>query len=222
MRKNADPRQGSATPQARVYIVGPRSLQNELLCYVLEKEVGTPTSIIEQLNTLPAEEDNRRRLLFIDSARLAPRRVFLELKNCNSGSCRLALFNLKPGLGIESEALRNGVRGFFYENESLPRLLKGVKLVLGGETWLARDILVEAALNGNGKGKTSSASQGKIGLSPREVEILAMIASGANNKTISEKLFISENTVKTHLYSIFRKIDVPNRLQAALWAAKNL
>jgi DNA-binding CsgD family transcriptional regulator len=72
---------------------------------------------------------------------------------------------------------------------------------------------------------------------PREIEILSMVAFGAKNEQIADKLFISPNTVKTHVYNIFKispntvkthvynifkKISVPNRLQAALWAAKNL
>jgi LuxR family transcriptional regulator of csgAB operon len=59
-------------------------------------------------------------------------------------------------------------------------------------------------------------------LTSRETEILTMISIGAKNDEIADKLFISPNTVKTHIYNIFKKIDVPNRLQAALWAAKHL
>ena len=53
-------------------------------------------------------------------------------------------------------------------------------------------------------------------------EILLLVGSGAQNDEIAEKLFISPHTVKTHLYHIFKKINVPNRFQAALWVAKNL
>ncbi len=59
-------------------------------------------------------------------------------------------------------------------------------------------------------------------LTSREMEILTLISVGAKNEEIADKLFISPNTVKTHIYNIFKKIGVPNRLQAALWAAKNL
>ena len=59
-------------------------------------------------------------------------------------------------------------------------------------------------------------------LTKREVEILKMVAIGAKNEVIADDLCISPNTVKTHIYNIFKKINVPNRLQAALWVAKNL
>jgi LuxR family transcriptional regulator of csgAB operon len=60
------------------------------------------------------------------------------------------------------------------------------------------------------------------GLTAREVQILAMVAVGSKNEDIADKLCISPHTVKTHIYNIFKKINVPNRLQAALWAANNL
>ena len=59
-------------------------------------------------------------------------------------------------------------------------------------------------------------------LTQREVEILTMVISGSRNEDIANQVCISPHTVKTHVYHIFKKIDVPNRLKAALWAAKNL
>jgi DNA-binding NarL/FixJ family response regulator len=55
-------------------------------------------------------------------------------------------------------------------------------------------------------------------LSPREREVLAMVAEGLPNKTIARRLSITEKTVKAHLTSVFRQIGVTDRTQAALWA----
>ncbi|MDD9302987.1 MAG: response regulator transcription factor [Desulfobacter sp.] len=59
-------------------------------------------------------------------------------------------------------------------------------------------------------------------LTRREKEILDLISSGFSNQKIADELFISPHTVKTHLQNIFGKINVKQRLQAALWAAKHL
>jgi two-component system, NarL family, nitrate/nitrite response regulator NarL len=59
------------------------------------------------------------------------------------------------------------------------------------------------------------------GLSPREQEILQSLVTGASNKLIAIKLGITEATVKVHLKTLLRKIDVNNRTQAAIWAMNN-
>lgn len=111
----------------RLFIFGTKNLQNELLCYVLNKELGIPSSIIDQLSALntAAEEGKedkpkQTQLLLIDTVGLVPRRILEELKNrqfCTNNI--IAFFNLKRGLGIEQEAICQGLRGFFYEKESL-------------------------------------------------------------------------------------------------------
>ena len=58
-------------------------------------------------------------------------------------------------------------------------------------------------------------------LSPREREVLVMVAEGLPNKVIARRLSISEKTVKAHLTSVFRQIGVTDRTQAALWAQRN-
>lgn len=54
----------------------------------------------------------------------------------------------------------------------------------------------------------------EIGITPREHEILGLIAEGFSNREIGQKLFVSENTVKTHSYRLFEKLDVSRRVQA--------
>jgi DNA-binding NarL/FixJ family response regulator len=57
-------------------------------------------------------------------------------------------------------------------------------------------------------------------LSEREVEVLRWLASGASNREIGRHLYITENTVKRHVYNIFGKLNVRNRTQAALQAQR--
>jgi DNA-binding NarL/FixJ family response regulator len=210
---------GTDSSAMRVFVVGQRSLQNELLCRVLETETGVPTRLLEEPSTFVPQKGYQQ-LLFMDAGKLA-KRVLWELKQGHlTDEVLVALFNLKEGLGIEHEAIRWGVRGLFYERDSLDTLLKGVRLLLAGEIWLSRYTLFEAAKDG--RNRRVASVQHEAGLTAREVEIVTLVASGADNRRIAEKLFVSENTVKTHLYNIFKKINVPNRLQAALWAANHL
>ena len=98
--------------------------------------------------------------------------------------------------------------------------LKGVKTVIDGKLWLSRDIMTKCIFEDTGKDK--SAKSLVENLSQRQIEVLALVAVGATNDEIADKLCISPHTVKNHLYSIFKKINVPNRVQAALWAVSNL
>ena len=68
---------------------------------------------------------------------------------------------------------------------------------------------------------TKHSKKNKV-LTPRQVEILALMAIGATDAEIAAKLDISPLTVKGHLNEIFKKINATNRLQAIFWATKNL
>jgi LuxR family transcriptional regulator, positive regulator of biofilm formation len=146
--------------------------------------------------------------------------AFSEQKLRPGENLVIAIYNVYPGWGIEEEALRSGVKGFFYKQDSLKLFLKGINAILGKEIWVSREILMRSALRG--LRKTQSGIQEQTGLSEREIEILRFLGTGAPNEDIAQKYFISPNTVKTHLYNIFKKINVANRLEAAAWALKNL
>jgi two-component system, NarL family, nitrate/nitrite response regulator NarL len=70
--------------------------------------------------------------------------------------------------------------------------------------------------------RASRLGEGSSNLSPREAEILGFITKGASNKVIARELNVAEATVKVHVKSVLRKIDVDNRTQAAIWAMGHL
>jgi len=75
--------------------------------------------------------------------------------------------------------------------------------------------LIEVAINTSGKTALNN------GLTEREKEVLGLVGEGLSNKEIAKKLFLSEKTVKNHLNNIFKKIEVSDRTNAALYAIKN-
>jgi len=208
-----------------VHIIGSGDLQNMLLAGFLERETGAKCICDDRNSPATAKQAEKGQpvLFLLDclGQDLAGCIDHLRREEDPPGPSRLvALFNVRPGIGIEEQALREGVRGFFYEKDPPERLVKGVGAIFAGELWVSREIMTRCLLEGGPRGR---AHVGDLQvLTPREIEILSLIAIGAGNEEIGNKLCISTNTVKTHVYNIFHKIKVPNRLQAALWAAKHL
>ncbi len=114
--------------------------------------------------------------------------------------------NLEPGIGVEKQALAAGYRGFFYKTDPLDLFLRGVSSVFGGEVWVSRAVLSQCLTGANAADGLNGSSNAS--LSPREIEVLALVATGASNEDVADMLSVSPNTVRTHLYSIFRKLNV--------------
>jgi len=215
-----------ASNGSMVYIVGSRRLQNEAIASCLERIIGDQCFVVGNINHIPMddlEDSGGQRLVLLDcqgkdeTTLLAELRPYLNQKR--SGN-HIVLFNVCRDLGIEKRCISEGIKGFFYEQDQLEMFLKGVRAVLDGELWLSREIMTKCILEGTNE---SESSQKRIEeLTQRQIEILAQVAVGSSNDEIADRLCISPHTVKTHLYHIFKKINVPNRLQAALWAAKHL
>jgi two-component system, NarL family, nitrate/nitrite response regulator NarL len=113
------------------------------------------------------------------------------------------------------EAVRMRVHGIISKEEPIDKVLKAIRAVAAGQYWIERELLAEAV-----QGRQEQRHV-KFGLSPRELEIISKVASGASNKELADKLFISELTVKRHLTNIFQKVGVSSRLELALFAITN-
>lgn len=203
-------------------IVGEKRLQNELLASCLRNHTGHKCFIFKTINELPIRHKNQR-ILIVDCQNTNPEHMLMEMKNYQLKkqlNNHTVLVNVSMGMAFQKELIMNGVYGFFYEHDTVDNLLKGILSVINGKLWFSREMMSRCILEGTEKKQASKNITDK--LTPRQVEILSMIAVGASNREISEKLFISPHTVKNHLYNIFKKIGVSNRIQASLWAAVHL
>jgi DNA-binding NarL/FixJ family response regulator len=112
-------------------------------------------------------------------------------------------------------ALDAGAVGYLLKDADPEDVLDGVRAVSRGESPIhpkaARQLLTARA-----------GAPSRVELTPREAEVLGLVRSGLANKQIARRLGISERTVKAHLTSVFQRIGVADRTQAALWAERNL
>ncbi len=216
--------------ESLAFILGPNYFENVLLATCIETASAWKCKVVDNAARMLAEEfqlgSSHRIVLYgcfgMNRDRLAA--ILQSEIGLTLQSYPLVLFSLERAHGIEEMALEYGVKGFFYQDDNVETLFKGLAAVVCGEFWVSRKNMTEYIL-GNGfrlRGNQGGGNSCFHNLSRREVEILGLLATGAGNGIISDKLFISTHTVRTHLHNIFKKIHAKNRLEAVAWAAENL
>jgi DNA-binding NarL/FixJ family response regulator len=125
------------------------------------------------------------------------------------------------------EALRAGASGFLLKDAPAAELVRAVRVVAAGEALLApsvtRRLIADYARRPPPAGTGRSADTTALGkllsqLTPREAEVLALIARGLSNTEISDHLVVAEQTTKTHVSRIFMKLSLRDRAQAVVFA----
>ena len=116
------------------------------------------------------------------------------------------------------EALRLGVGGVVLKEMAPQLLVEAIREVHAGRRWLDKGSMDRAL--GRLLQREESSQKAAETLTPRELEIVRMVASGLRNRAIADKLFIREGTVKIHLHNIYQKIAVDGRLELAVYAQR--
>ena len=120
------------------------------------------------------------------------------------------------------DAWKAGIHGYILKDTATEELVRAVRCVAEGEVWVGEGFLCRimekyrAAVEGKGKSR-----EGPGGLTPREVEVLRLVAAGKRNKEIAARLFISEKTVKVHLTHIYQRLGMNDRVEVALYAIRH-
>jgi len=212
---------------AYIYVVGANKLQNDLLLSFLKDKTGFNGKCIKKLEfVIPAKkiEQNLPRFLLLDWTSVDNEKIWRDIdswRNTNSCQCFFAFCNVDPEVEIEKLALSNNIQGLFYKHDPLHIIPKGISSILNGDLWYSRKALTKCILENNSSNNFIEHTAAR-NLTLREKEILFLMASGCRNKEVAAKLNISTHTVKTHIYNIYKKINVDSRFQAALWTAKYL
>jgi len=112
----------------------------------------------------------------------------------------------------------NGAMGFITKSSTHEELLEAIRLIVAGGVYLPRDVMVNA-LHARQNSERSDVAL-LASLSDRQREVLTYLLQGKPNKTISNNMDISQNTVKAHLSAIFRTLGARNRTEAVYFAAR--
>lgn len=119
------------------------------------------------------------------------------------------------------ESLRNGAQGYLLKDMEPDELVLALRDIVAGKTVVAPDLAPVLAKVVQGDGTLPDEASPFDELTPREGEILSLLAEGQSNKVIARNLGISDGTVKLHVKAILRKLSVHSRVEAAVMAVEH-
>jgi DNA-binding NarL/FixJ family response regulator len=136
-----------------------------------------------------------------------------------AGLSRLLVFTSMTEPKVHRRAFELGAFGVVLKNQSTETLLRAIRTLHAGEAWLEQ---VQAANLLNAIRRRRDPEEIKIeSLTKREREVIGLVGWGLNSAAISDRLFISESTVRNHLTSILGKLDLSNRFELAVYAFRH-
>jgi DNA-binding NarL/FixJ family response regulator len=188
------------------------SLQTGLLASLISEKVGLGCSIIHEVGP----DTTAEHLLLIDCHGLSSDELRDLINEIHGHDQPLTAALLNAQYNSEHESLLDWpcISGLFFTDTDQEQLVRGLECLLRGEYWVPRRLLHHFLEKNR---RAPSIRQSDIKLTKRERQILRLIKNGATNLDIAAALEVSEHTVKSHLYNVYKKIGVRNRLEASNW-----
>jgi len=185
--------------------------------FQLEPDFQVVARCVNGEETLAAVRCHRPDVLILD-VRMPRKDGFEILRELQKDKPRTKVVLLAGALEEDQvlDALRLGVRGIVLKEVAPGLLVECVRKVHAGEQWLETQLssrALDALLRREAAGRDR-----KPGLTPRELEIVRMLASGLGTGDMANRLAISEGTLKIHLHNVYKKLKVQNRVELVLYA----
>ncbi|WGV98445.1 LuxR C-terminal-related transcriptional regulator [Vibrio sp. YMD68] len=211
--------------RTKVTLLSELSMQSNLLKQSLESNLDLSVEIVP----LTSLSDHRSQQPVIHPIVLADFSVFSDedfsvygrLRVQESNSLKEVLINCPKNVESSKLFRWRDLVGVFYIDDNIDNFVKGMTKILQNEMWLSRRFAQDYIQYFRGS-RQHTGTREFASLTKREKQIMQLLGHGASNMQIADKLFVSENTVKTHLHNIFKKINAKNRLQALLWANNHI
>lgn len=118
------------------------------------------------------------------------------------------------------EVIQRGAMGYLLKEASAPQMLDAIRTLAAGGAWLQPELAVKLFREVAGIARSQTSAAGPP-LTPRESEIVRLVARGRSNCAIARELELSESTVKVHMSNVLRKLELRNRSQVTSYAIRN-
>jgi len=161
-------------------------------------------------------------LLDVDLQGLNIQKILRLLKNKNGGKVIL-IIGSKYDENEIINAIHWGVRGYLLKDTNSKQLKKAIEAVSEGQLWIERKMMGKALdtfLN-NHNFKIRTGTNSVYNLTRAELKVTKMVLNGYSNLKIASEMYLSEKTVKFHLYKIFKKLSLSNRSELILYGFRN-
>jgi DNA-binding NarL/FixJ family response regulator len=205
----------------KTYFLGQKNIQNSLMLGHLQQKLGYRVPLYDQMEQLPVDMALDDRVLLLDCQGMRISRCTQLLESLTyQGVTKIALVNAEESGALEQLIIWPALVGIFYKGCSVAQVCKGIHAMARGEYWFSRRLFQHYLQQHR---RTPNKSREILGrLTRRERQILRLTATGAKNAEIAVALNVSAHTVKTHMYNLFKKLNVANRIQAINWAKEYL
>ncbi|GAB4577457.1 MAG: response regulator transcription factor [Anaerolineales bacterium] len=200
----------------RVWITGPFGLYNQALAALVSTLPGLECAGTTLLSdSIPSEEAD---LILMALSPPSGLESFYRFQEGRS-SPKVLLLTMAWTLDQVKEALQAGAAGWLEAEISTEELASAIRQVARGE--VALSAVLQRALIQELTHSTSARSPAHEALSAREKEVLALVCTGMSNKQIAQRLYLSVRTVENHLASLYGKLGVSSRTEAAVLALQH-
>lgn len=143
-----------------------------------------------------------------------------EIKQRNL-DCKIIVLTIHEDREYLFKTLQMGAEGYVLKDAEPSVLIEAIRNVHAGQSYIQPNMTTELVKEFNRVTLHDKEKHNESSLTAREIEVLELIAEGMINKEIAKQLYISEKTVKNHVSNIFRKLNVSDRTQAAIYAFKH-
>jgi DNA-binding NarL/FixJ family response regulator len=202
----------------RIGIISSQTLVRKgLLSLLLSLSFGDLNVVVEANTVSEASEEiiaSKPGILLIDCEHFPLCLNYIRYVGMLSSSTKCLLFADEVEEKFAVQAVRSGAWGVVSKRADPPVMRQAIEKLVMGEMWFSQEIMAKAVQTLVRRKPSEDSALER--LTPRQTEVLVLLARGYHNKQIASRLFLSESTVRTYIEAIYRKTGAKSRVEAAM------